>query len=347
MSTNQTQKSTEEEVDLGSLFVIIGRGFSKFFNFIGSIFTGIFHVFIIILIFIKENILKIGIATIIGIITGVFLEVQSPKRYASELLIEPNFKSSLQLYNNVNYYNDLVKQKDTLKLQETFNLTKEEAASLKKFTIEPIKMNTDIINAYDELILAVDTLTIKSYEFKQFKAAFTNFDYKIHKVTVIAEKSDVFDKLDDVIISSVVRNKYFNRLKELTNENLNRTDSVYKENLAQIDSLRKVYMQVMLDEAKKEQSGTNIDLGGQNQSTKELELFETNRKIISDLRYIANEKSKKYEVINVISNFQPIGYEIKGITKNHAFQLGALGAGLMIFFLLLVKLNVFLNNYKR
>ena len=347
MSTNQTQKSTEEEVDLGSLFVIIGRGFSKFFNFIGSIFKGIFHAFIIILIFIKENILKIGIATVIGIIAGVFLEMQAPKKYASELLIEPNFKSSLQLYNNVNYYNDLVKQKDTLKLQETFNLTKAEAASLKKFEIQAIKNEKDIVNAYDELILAVDTLTIKSYEFDQFKASFTNYDYKVHKVTVTASKSNVFEKLDDVIISSVVKNKYFNRLKEFTNENLNITDSVYKENLAQIDSLRKVYMQVMLDEAKKEQSVTNIDLGGQNQSTKELELFETNRKIISDLRYIANEKSKKYEVINVISNFQPIGYEIKGITKNHAFQLGALGAGLMIFFLLLVKLNVFLNNYKR
>jgi hypothetical protein len=347
MSTNQTQKSNEEEVDLGSLFVIIGRGFSKFFNFIGSIFKGIFHLVILFLIFIRENIKKIGIAAILGMSVGIFIELQSPKRYASELLIEPNFKSVLQLYNNVNYYNDLVQQKDTLKLQETFNLTKGEAASLREFEIEPLKVDSDIINAYDELILSVDTLTIRSYDYEDFRASFKTYDYKVHKVTVIAEMSNVFDKLDDVIISSIEKNKYFNRLKELTNENLNRTDSVYKESLAQTDSLRKVYMQVLLDEAKKVQSGTNIDLGGQNQTSKELELFETNRKIIGDLKYIANEKSKKYEVINVISNFQPIGYEIKGIEKNQAFQLGALGAGLMIFFLLLVKLNVYLNNYKR
>jgi hypothetical protein len=32
MSTDQ--KNNEEEVDLGSLVIIIGRGFSKFFNFI-------------------------------------------------------------------------------------------------------------------------------------------------------------------------------------------------------------------------------------------------------------------------------------------------------------------------
>lgn len=347
MSTNQPQKINEEEVDLGSLFVIIGRGFSRFFNFIGSIFKGIFHVIILILIFLKENIIKIGIAALIGLIAGVFLEVKTPKRYGSELLIEPNFKSSLQLYNNVNYYNDLVKQKDTLKLQETFNLTKSEAASLKKFEIKPIKNEKDIINAYDDLILSVDTLTIKSYEFEEFKAAFTDFDYKIHQVTVIAEKSNVFDKLDDVIISSVVKNKYFNRLKELTNENLNRTDSVYRENLSQIDSLRKVYMQVMLDEAKKQTSGTNINMSGEKETTKELELFETNRKINSDLREIAKEKSYKYEVINVISNFQQVGFEIKGITRNYAFQLCGLSAALMIFYLLLLKLNVFLNNYKK
>lgn len=347
MSTNQPQKNNEEEVDLGSLFIIIGRGFSKFFNFIGSIFKGLFHFFILVLIFLKENIVKIGIVALIGLIAGIILEVKTPSRYASELLLEPNFKSSLQLYNNVNYYNDLVKQKDTLKLQKTFNLTKEEAASLKKFEIEPLKIDTDIINAYNDLILDVDTLTIKSYKYDNFKAAFTNYDYKFHKVTVIAGKSDVFDKLDDVIISSVVKNKYFNRLKELTNENLNRTDSVYKESLSQIDSLRKVYMQVMLDEAKKETSGTQIDLGGEKKTTKELELFETNRKINSDLSKIALDKSKKYEVINIISNFQPVGYEIKGITKNYAFQLGALGALLMIFYILLKQVNSYLNHYKK
>ena len=41
MST--AKNNNEEEVDLGSLFVIIGKGFKNFFNFIGSIFKGIFH----------------------------------------------------------------------------------------------------------------------------------------------------------------------------------------------------------------------------------------------------------------------------------------------------------------
>jgi len=52
-------------------------------------------------------------------------------------------------------------------------------------------------------------------------------------------------------------------------------------------------------------------------------------------------------VINVISNFQPIGTEVKGVTKNYIFLLGSLGGALMIFWLLLRQLNTYLENYKQ
>ncbi|MFQ3181701.1 MAG: hypothetical protein ACI9Z4_001299 [Polaribacter sp.] len=353
MSTNQqpinttNKNNNEEEVDLGSLFVIIGKGFSNLFNFIGNIFKGIFHFIISILIFLKQHVIKIVIAAIIGLIIGVFLEGRTSKRYGSELLLEPNFESARQLYNTINFYNDLVKQKDTIGLQKVFNLDKESAASLVKFEIEPLRLDVDLINSYNDLILTVDTLTIKSYEYVDFKDAFTDYDFKIHKVTVIAEKNNVFDKLEAIIIASVVDNKYFNRLKVITNESLNRTDSLYRQNLTQVDSLRKVYMEVMMEEAKKQTTGTNIDLGGEKRTTKELELFDTNRRINEKLRELATEKSEKYEVINIISNFQQVGYEIKGITKNYGFLLAMASAALMILFLLFIKLNKFLENYKK
>ena len=345
MSTNQ--KNNEEEVDLGSLFVIIGKGFSNFFNFIGSIFKGIFHFLISVLLFLKEHLLKIVIAGVIGIIAGVFLEVNTTTKYGSDLLVEPNFKSTRQLYNNVNYYNDLVKQKDFKALQRIFSLDEEAAISLKKFSIEPVIIDSDLINSYNDLILSIDTLAIKSYEYDVFKTSFTDYDYKVHKITVIAEKNNVFDKLDDVIISSVVNNTYFKRIKELTNENLNRTDSLYRQNLIQIDSLRRVYMKVMLEEAKKSNTGTSIDLGDKKKGTNEMALFETSRRLNYDLKSLAAEKSTNFEIINVVSSFQSVGYEIKGITKNKAFLLGIVGSVLMIVFLLLMKLNKFLENYKK
>lgn len=333
-----------EEVDLGSLFVIIGKGFSNFFNFIGNLFKDVFHLLIIFLLFLKEHLVKIAIAAVFGFIVGFIIEIVTPKRYTSDLLLHPNYKSSRQLYNNINFYNDLVKQKDTLRIQKTFGLDKEDAASLKEFTINPIRNQSDIISRYYDLILELDTLTLRSYDFEEFKNSFTDFDYKLHKVNVVAEKNNVFEDLDDVIISSVVDNPYFNTLKKLTNENLNRTDSLYRNSLAQVDSLRSVYMQVMLAEASKESNGTNIDLGGVKRSTKEIELFETNKRINKDLGEIIEDKSEKYEVVNVISNFQPIGNEV---VKKEAFQLAALFALVTIIGLLFLKLNSYLNNYKK
>ena len=351
MSTNQQKENSrsnnEEEVDLGSLFTIIGKGFSKFFNFIGGIFKGIFHFLISILIFLKENSLKIGIAAIIGLVVGFFLEIKSSDSFSSVLLVEPNYESVSQLYNNINYYNDLVVQKDTVGIQNVFNLDKETAASLKKFSIAPITNENDIVNAYNDFVLEADTTTVNSYSFKEFKISFNDLDYHIHKINVIAEKNDIFNKLEEVILSSVVKNKYFDRVKELTNENLNRTDSLLRQNLGQVDSLRKVYMQVMIEEAKKQSNGTSIDLGGEKRSTKELELFETNRKLNSELIDVISSKSNMSEVINVISNFQPIGTEIKGATNNYAFLLTVLCAGLMTLFILLRQLNNYLNNYKK
>ena len=164
-----------EEVDLGSLFVIIGKGFSNFFNFIGNFFKDVFHLLIIFLLFLKEHLVKIAIASVFGFIVGFIIEIVTPKRYTSDLLLHPNYKSARQLYNNINFYNDLVKQKDTLRIQKTFGLDKEDAASLKEFIIYPIRNQSDIISRYYDLTLELDTLTLRSYNFEEFKNSFTDF----------------------------------------------------------------------------------------------------------------------------------------------------------------------------
>ncbi len=76
-------------------------------------------------------------------------------------------------------------------------------------------------------------------------------------------------------------------------------------------------------------------------------MFETNSRINTDLKDITKEISEKSEVLNVISNFQPTGYEIKGIEKNYGFLTAGLAFALMILFLLLKQLNGYLDNYKR
>ena len=345
MSTNQN--TNEEEVDLGYLFKIIGKGFSNFFNFIGKFLKEIFHGIIVSLIFLKEHIIKIGIAAIIGASFGVYLELNKKTLYASSFLVEPNFKSTRQLYNNIDYYNELVQQKNYAELSKTFGIEESLVTSLKSFSIETIKNDKDIISRYDEFVLDADSITVKKYTYKEFKSSFSKYDYKVHKINVIAYRNDVFKHLGSPIIASVVDNKYFSRYKKLANENLNRTELLLRKNLIQLDSLSETYRAVLLQKSQKVTAGTNIDLGSRGNKIKELELFETKKDINEDLEAIVEEKTNKYEVVNVISSFQPVGYRIKGVTKNYISLLALLGALTVIVVLLLFKLNKYLDTYKK
>lgn len=343
--TKESQ-SKDEEIELGALFTIIGKGFSNLFAFVGKIFKTIFHFFILLLLFLKNNAKKLGVSIVIGAVLGGFLEYKEGVTYGADMQVQPNYESARQLYNNVNYYNDLVKQKDTLYLSKVFEITVKEASTLKKFEIYPLRNGNDLLTSYDELLLSVDTLTAKSYSFDNFKTTFTDFDYSVHNIHVVASKKDLFSKLDEVIVSSIVKNAFFNKVKKLTNENLNRTDSLLRQNLSQVDSLRNVYIKVLLEESKKQMSGTTIDLGGSKKTTKEIDLFEANREINADLKIITKERTENSEVLNVISSFQPIGYEIKSVDENYGFLAAAAAFALMVLFLLLRQLNVYLSNYQ-
>jgi len=345
MSTKK--QNNDEEVDLGSLFTVIGKGFKNFFNFIGNIFKGIFHRLILILLFLKLHILKFSVAVLIGGIVGFFLESNKETKFSSNLIVKPNFESTQLLYENINYYNDLVKQQNTKHLASIFKIDTSKAAALRKFEITPLMNSNDIINAYDNFILEVDTLTVKSYDFDNFESSFTDFDYLVHNIEVQATVSDIFSELENTIINSIEKNTFFNKIKNLTKENLNTKDSILKANFIEVDSLRSVYMRAILEGAKNNSNGTNIDLGSKSNITKENDLFEIDRKIIYDLSQTYKDIATKSDVINIISNFKPEGSEIKGITKNLIFIMAVLGFLLTLFIILLFDLNKYLEDYKK
>ena len=345
MSTKK--QNNDEEVDLGSLFTVIGKGFKNFFNFIGNIFKGVFHRLILILLFLKLHILKFSVAVLIGGIVGFFLESNKETKFSSNLIVKPNFESTQLLYENINYYNDLVKQQNTKHLASIFKIDTSKAAALRKFEITPLMNSNDIINAYDNFILEVDTLTVKSYDFDNFESSFTDFDYLVHNIEVQATVSDIFSELENTIINSIEKNTFFNKIKNLTKENLNTKDSILKANFIEVDSLRSVYMRAILEGAKNNSNGTNIDLGSKSNITKENDLFEIDRKIIYDLSQTYEDIATKSDVINIISNFKPEGSEIKWITKNLIFIMAVLGFLLTLFIILLFDLNKYLEDYKK
>ena len=169
----------------------------------------------------------------------------------------------------------------------------------------------------------------------------------MHNIEVKATVSDIFNELENTIINSIEKNTFFTKIKNLTKENLNTKDSILKANFIEVDSLRNVYMRAIIEGAKNNSNGTNIDLGGESNATKENDLFEIDRKIIYDLSQTYQDIATKSDVINIISNFKSVGSEIKGITKNLIFIMAALAFLLTLFFILLFDLNKYLENYKK
>jgi len=345
MST--AKNKNEEEVDLGSLFTVIGKGFKNFFNFIGSIFKGIFHFLIITLLFFKEHLLKIIVAGLLGFIFGAYLDYNKGVIYESKMLVKPNFDSTKQLYGNILFYNDLVNQKEYNLLMETFQINQEEAESLREFSIKALMNENDIIISYDELAVSVDTLAINDYDFESFKKAFTNYDYFIHEVKVTSTQNKIFKKFDKIILSSVSENDYFRNINNSEKSNLDRSYNLYDKNISQIDTLRKVYENVLLENAKKSTSGTNINLSAEVNKNVDIELFKINRNLDSYLTQISEKKSEKDKIINVISSFQKVGNISGGILKSSKFIYFSIGFIVMVFMLLLIKLNAFLDKYTK
>ena len=335
------------EVDLGSLFKIIGKGFKNLFSAIGQFFKAIFHYLVLLFTFLRSNALKLGVAMIIGAAIGVYLDLTTPKQYSSTMIVEPNFKSAQQLYQNINFYHELVKQKDSNLLAETFQISVNEASKLKGFYIEPIKNENEKYELFNDFIEEVDTTTIKNIDIKEFNKGFTDFDYKNHRIMVKSLSNTIFEKLSTPIISSIENNSYYKYQKKTNDENLFQNEKVLVKSLQEVDTLRKIYNEVLITEANKSESGTNITLAQGTKKTNELELFNESLKLNEELIENNKEKAETTEILNVVSTFSRVGVKETKILKKKTFMLGVSFGLLMLVFILLGQLNSYLVNYRK
>ena len=75
MSSSKPKNTNEsEEIDLGVLFNSIGRGISRLFHAIGSAIQIVLKALIALAIFVRQRIAYFALASITGLIGGIFLE---------------------------------------------------------------------------------------------------------------------------------------------------------------------------------------------------------------------------------------------------------------------------------
>lgn len=348
MADQPVNQNTSDEIDLGQLFQIIGRGFQRFFNFIGSIFKWIFHIIILFLLFVQKNIIVLATAVVVGGVIGYFLDTTTPEKYVSRMVVEPNFNSVQQLYNNIAFYNDLATAKDSVALATALNITDREAASIMEIFVDSYSDENQKIKLFDEFIRDLDTTTVKAIDFENYLENFNSMDARFHRISLISTDNRVAKKTQSAIINSISVNDYFKLQKRINDENLALQDTIYKKQLAEIDSLQNLYRTVLVKEADKPMQGTNINLAEGGESTnRELALVQEKDILKEKLVALNRERANKSTIINVISDFPTRGVEQKGILKSYKVKIPLLLLGLVIGVLGALELNRFLKTYNK
>ncbi|NJB71492.1 hypothetical protein GGR42_001954 [Saonia flava] len=339
---------TSDEIDLGQLFQLIGNGFKKFFNFIGSIFKGIFHIIILFLLFIQKHFIKFAIAGLLGLILGIYLDMNKEPKYLSTMVVEPNFNSVQQLYNNIHFYNELAEAEDSVTLAEALNISIKEAAFINEFEVESYSDENQKVQLFDRFVKSLDTTTQKVIDIENYLKNFNSLDARFHTISVKATNNAVAKKIQSSIINSISRNEYFQLQQSINDKNISLQDSLYKKQLVEIDSLQGLYKRVMEKEAEKPAQGTNISLGESgNQDNRELALINQMDKLKQSLVLLNEERANKSSILNVISDFPRRGVELKGIWNSYKFWAPVGFMGLLFLILGLVSLNSYLIKYKK
>lgn len=340
MSDNTSHK--DEEIDLSQLFTFIGDGIKGFVDFIKNLIFGLLNIFLACLLFLRKHIIKLMIVGGLGGAIGFLLDYIAEPQYEASMVVKPNYESGRQLYKNISFYDELIAQGNTKMLSEVFHISTEEAESLVSFEIQPVINENYLLSTYDEFLSSIDSTIALNFDYESYKDNFPEYSFSQHEIIVVSNSNNVFIKLEKDIVSNVVDNNYFKRLEESEKELLDRNQQYLESSLSEIDSLRSVYKDVLLLEAKKESvQGTSINMGGEKDSSNELKLFSEEQKVNKRLDDLSRSRILQSEILNIVSNFQSVGFE-----KNSAMDKSMIRLPLVIISLmLLVLIGIELNHY--
>jgi len=343
-----TKNTPNEEVDLGQLFKVIGNGFRNFFNAIGNLFKSIFHYLILVLLFVKKNIVFLGLATLLGGAIGYFIDRNSDNYFSSEMIIKTNYGSAKQLNNQKEYINNLVKNEDSVTLASYFNIKSTEASQLVGFSIEPFEKQKNLLIDYDYFMVRRDTNYVKGFNFKDFSNRISDEDLRFQKITFYALNDSIFSKLSSGLKNGV-ETEYYKTLKDKSVEKLKLKRTRLERDLSEIDSLRNNYQKVSLLEAASNNSGgTNVNLSTKNlqRSNNDMSLFNYSRRILIDLESLKLEEDRSGDIATIVSDFNK-GNEYNPIQYRKWFRYSVLGFILMTLLIIGKRFNTYLDTYKK
>lgn len=351
MSKDLQQEPQSEEVDLGQLFKIIGNAFQRFFDFIASIFKGVYKVILLLLIHIYKRVAWYAGALFIGVVVGFIVDKTSDKMYGANMFIQTNFNSARQVYENVKQFHQLAyEDKDTLELAKRLNISPAEASHLKGFYLEPDLDENEMAEMYSNFYIRLDSLSRVTMTFDLYKESLTPYNYTIHKLGVASTDKSIYKKIEDAFTLQLSNNEYLKELVSVNRQNLVKEEQTLSQQVEKTDSLVQEYLKIRVNQSEKELipgSGTNLYMGDAESSNlivdesivieKRLALERQKRRINL---YLVEQKN----VVNVLAGFPNSGYDISVWTDKMKFVFPIILFALTLIIFAFLGLKSFLER---
>ena len=334
-----SRKQNEEEIDLGQLFSLIGKGFSSLFNFFSIIIKTVFNWILSIIIIVKTNFKMIAISSLIGLLLGfVYQNYLNVPKFESEMMVKPNFGSTIQLYKSISNYQNLILQKNHNRLSSILNISEDDAKNLVSFEVEPYVNNNQSVKSYGNFLSSLDTMVIKNVDFDNFIKNQPVESFELHLIRVKSKDKLIFSKLEEPIVSSVSNNEFYKQEQLIAHSNLILEKKSIESSITELDTLRILNKEIMIKESEKEAStGTNIYMSSkknQNQVS-----YEDYIPLNKDLSKINRDIMASSTTINVVSAFDNIGRSVKKWYINYYILGLIIGFGLSFSFVSLLSIN--------
>jgi hypothetical protein len=285
--TPQSSSPSSDEIDLGQLLRMIGRGFDR-------IFKGFLRFFL----YLKRNFVKLVILVLVGFAVGYGLTFVISDKLKTEVIVKPNFDSRDYLYDVVEEIDANLKSKDTT-FFEDLGIVVSELKSL-QIEIEPIEENNEEENREEDLkyLEVLQNFQGDSFISDVVKTEILKQSGLNHRITFFYRNALAGREATRRLMEYINGNEYFNQLKQIYNSNARSKIERNQELIKQIDTLIYEYSNSLNQENRVEQGTVVLE------NEKGLEvpsLLSLKNTLIKEIERKRLEIAEQKEVINVVN----------------------------------------------
>ncbi|MBD0779704.1 hypothetical protein HPE56_18025 [Maribacter sp. ANRC-HE7] len=292
MAENNTPNNTNasDEIDLGQLFQLIGKGFN-------SIFRGLLRVFL----YLKKNALILVGLIVLGGAIGFGLNRIVDKKLKIEVIVKPQLESKNYLYDVINEIQANLKAKDTVFFSAMgVHLTNFDGLEITINPVDENRVSSESEMKYLELLQSFEnTESIADI----VRAELQNKSSFNHRITFYFNDTKVGQQLAKGVMEYINTNEYFDGLITVYRENATSRIEENKQLLQQVDEIITNYAKKI---AKNDGVKGNDRIVLDNQETVNITgLFDLKNSLIKDIESKKLELTERTDPIKIINFGKP------------------------------------------